>query len=123
MLTGSPIAPLDMITPYTPEDKWNLGAQYTFGQLTARLDAFYQSETYADATNKPVNRIDDYTLVNGMLWWDSAEEDWRVEFTVRNLTDEVYYHDLYDVSASAGSVLAQPGMPRTYHLAFQRNFE
>lgn len=129
-LQGSSIAPIDMITPHTPEEKWNIGAQYTFdfsdhGQLTTRVDAIYQSKTYGDATNKPVNQIDDYTLMNAIVWWDSADEDWRIDFTVLNLTDEVYYHDKYDLSGitSAGSVLAQPGMPRTYHLAFQRNFD
>jgi iron complex outermembrane receptor protein len=129
-LQGSSIAPIDMITPYTPEDKWNIGAQYTFdftehGSLTARVDAFYQSETYADATNKPVNRIDDYTLMNAIVWWDSPEKDWRIDFTVQNLTDKVYFHDMYDLSGitSAGSVIAQPGLPRTYQLAFQKNFD
>jgi iron complex outermembrane receptor protein len=126
-LQGSPIAPLDMITPYTPEDKWNLGVQYQFpwtdlGSFTIRADAYYQSDTYADATNSPLNLIEAYTLVNLVTWWDAPDEGWRIEFTVMNLFDEVYYLDLYDQANAFGAVLAQPGLPRTYGIAFQRNF-
>jgi iron complex outermembrane receptor protein len=126
-LQGSSIAPLDMITPYTPEDKWNLGVQYQFpwtelGSFTIRADAYYQSDTYADATNSPLNLIEAYTLVNLVTWWDAPDEGWRIEFTVMNLFDEVYYLDLYDQANAFGAVLAQPGLPRTYGIAFQRNF-
>ncbi|NIP18142.1 MAG: TonB-dependent receptor [Xanthomonadales bacterium] len=88
-----------------------------------RADAFYQSETYADPTNSEFNAIDSYTLTNIVAWWDSPEGDWRVEFMCQNCTDEVYYHDLYDNATGWGATLAQPGLPRTYHLAFQKNFD
>ena len=121
------IAPLDMITPYTPEEKWSGGIQYTFGtgargEFTVRLDAAYQSEQYADATNKALNRIDSYTLYNAMAWWESPDNDWRIQLEWLNLSDKVYYIDLYDVSASQGTVLAQPGLPETFNISFTRNF-
>ena len=126
-LVGSEIAPLDMITPYTPEEKWSGGIQYTFGTgargaFTVRLDASYQSEQYADATNKALNRIDSYTLYNAMAWWESPDNDWRIQLEWLNLSDKVYYIDLYDVSASQGTVLAQPGLPETFNISFTRNF-
>ncbi|HSD70179.1 MAG TPA: TonB-dependent receptor, partial [Woeseiaceae bacterium] len=60
------IAPLDMITPYTPEDKWSLGAQYTFpetglGNFLIRVDGSYMSDIYTDPANRSVNQIDGYT--------------------------------------------------------------
>jgi iron complex outermembrane receptor protein len=126
-LQGSEIDPLDMITPYTPEDKWSLGVQYTFpmvslGEFMVRVDGNYTSEVYADPTNRAVNRIDDYTLVNAIVRWEAPEADWRIELQWLNLTDEVYYIDLYDVSSSQGTVLAQPALPRTFNLSVQRNF-
>jgi outer membrane receptor protein involved in Fe transport len=93
-----------------------------FGALTVRADAAYQGEVYADPTNNITNLIDSYTLTNLLAWWESPEGDWRLEFQCLNCTDEVYYHDLYDQSGSWGAVLAQPGMPRTYNFAIQRNF-
>ena len=118
---------LDMISPYTPENKWALGAQYTFpgsanGEFMFRVDASYMDEVFADPTNREVNRIDDYTLVNAILRWDAPSEDWRIEAQWLNLTDEVYYIDAYDVHDSQGTVISQPGMPSTFNLSFQRNF-
>ncbi|HZD52260.1 MAG TPA: TonB-dependent receptor, partial [Woeseiaceae bacterium] len=120
--------PLDMITPYTPEDKWSLGVQYTFpesalGELMFRVDGSYISDVYADPDNREVNRLDGYTLVNALLRWDSPEDTWRMELQWLNLTDEVYYIDAYDVHDSQGTVLAQPGLPSTWNLSFQRNFD
>ncbi len=118
---------LDMISPYTPETKWALGAQYTFpgsanGEFMLRVDANYMDEVFADPTNREVNRIDDYTLVNAIIRWSAPSEDWRIEAAWLNLTDEVYYIDAYDVHDSQGTVISQPGMPSTFSLSFQRNF-
>jgi iron complex outermembrane receptor protein len=49
---------LDDITPYTPEEKASIGAQYDFkdvwgGQLSFRVDAAYQSEIFTEAGNVP----------------------------------------------------------------------
>ncbi len=122
------IDPLDMITPYTPEDKWSLGAQYTFpelglGEFMVRVDGSYMSEVYADPANRDVNRLDDYTLVNLITRWDAPDDAWRIELQWLNLTDEVYYIDAYDVHDSQGTVIAQPGIPATWNLSFQRNFD
>jgi iron complex outermembrane receptor protein len=118
---------LDMITPYTPETKWALGAQYTFpgsayGEFTVRVDGSYMDEVFADPTNREVNRIDDYTLVNAILRWTAPNEDWRIEAQFLNLTDEVYYIDAYDVHDSQGTVVSQPGIPYNWNIGFQRNF-
>jgi len=128
-LQGSSIPSLDMITPHTPETKWNLGIQYEFGmtglgQLTVRADGWYQSKTYADATNSTLNQIDAYTLLNLVAWWDSPDSDWRLQLEVQNATDEIYYYDKYDQSGfgSVGSVLAYPGLPRTFNFSFTRYF-
>lgn len=127
-LTGSEIDPLDMITPYTPEEKWAVGLQYNFpssglGNWMFRVDGSYMSDVYADPTNKAVNKLDGYTLVNAVLRWDAPDDKWRIELQGLNLTDEVYYIDAYDVSASQGTVLAQPGEPHMWNLSFQRSFD
>jgi iron complex outermembrane receptor protein len=121
------IDPLDMITPYTPENKWSLGAQYTFtegrfGEFMVRVDGSYMSEVYADPANREVNKLDGYTLINAVLRWDAPDDAWRIEAQWLNLGDEVYYIDAYDVHDSQGTVIAQPGLPSTWNLSFQRNF-
>jgi len=61
-----------MIAPYTPENKWSLGAQYQFGlgnggTLTPRIDVSYQDDGLLDAVNAPSNLIENYTMVNARL--------------------------------------------------------
>ena len=117
---------LDMITPYTPEDKWAIGAQYTLptslGDLMFRADASYMSEVYADPGNGPTNFIDGYTLLNAIVRWQAPDDAWSIEAQWLNLTDELYYIDAYDVSTSQGTTIMQPGLPSTFNISFQRNF-
>jgi iron complex outermembrane recepter protein len=116
-----------MITPYTPETKWALGAQYTIpsrlGDWMVRVDGSYMSEVYADPINGPTNFIDGYTLVNAVLRWTAPDDGWRIEGQLLNATDELYYIDAYDVHDSQGTTIMQPGVPRTFNISFQRNFE
>jgi len=127
-LTGSPIAPLDMITPYTPELKWALGLQYGHdlsdgGRINVRVDANFQDDIYSNATNDDrYNKIDSYTLSNARLWWESATEEWNIGLEVHNLTDELYYLTTFDQHASVGQVQAQPAMPRTYLVSVSKRF-
>jgi len=127
-LGGSPIDPLDMITPYTPETKWALGLQYTtpqysLGSLMFRMDASYMDEVFADPTNNDTNKLDDYTLRNAIVRWSAPDDSWRIEAQMLNLTDEVYYIDAYDVHSTQGTVISQPGVPQTWSVSFQRNFD
>lgn len=119
---------LDMISPYTPENKWSIGAQYEIalgdlGTLTPRIDASWQDETYADANNRPTNFIESYALVNARLTWRSVDDDWQIAAEITNLTDEYYYLTLFDLTgAAAGYVHGQPGRPLEYAITIKRNF-
>jgi iron complex outermembrane receptor protein len=127
-LTGSSIAPLDMVTPYTPELKWAMGIQYGInlsdgGRFNVRLDASYQDEVFTNATNdRAYNLIEDYTLANARFWWESADDDWEFALEIRNLTDELYYLTTFDQHASVGQVQAQPAMPRTWAITATKSF-
>jgi iron complex outermembrane receptor protein len=126
-LTGSVIAPLNMITPYTPELKWALGLQYGFdlsdgARFNIRLDSNYQDEVYTSATNDSFNLIDDYTLTNAKVWWESPDGDWEIAIQVLNLTDELYYHTIFDQHLSVGQVQAQPALPRTWFTSATKRF-
>jgi len=127
VLTGSIIAPIDMVTPYTPEEKWSLGLQYNFPSVSAgdfhfRVDANHQGDVYTVPTNDPLNQIDSYTIVNGRLWWEGPDGDWMVELVGRNLSDKVYYLTKWDEYRSVGQIMGQPGLPATWEVAFTKNF-
>jgi iron complex outermembrane recepter protein len=119
---------LGMITPYTPESKWSLGAQYEIpfsggGSITPRLDVSYTDSVYANAVNAPTNFIDDYTLFNARLTWRSADDSWQVALEGTNLTDEYYYVTLFDLTGgAAGYIHGQPSRPREWAMNFRRSF-
>ena len=123
---GATSVTLGMITPYTPENKFSLGAQYEFeagrGTLTPRIDASFQDDVFSNATNAPQNLIESYTLVNARLTWRSMNEDWRLALEATNLTDEYYYVTLFDLWGPVGYVHGQPGRPREYALSVNRSF-
>jgi iron complex outermembrane recepter protein len=125
---GATAVRLGMITPYTPELKWSIGAQYGFpmangGSITPRIDYSYQGEVYANAVNAPTNFIDDYTLLNARLTWRSADDLWQVALEGTNLTDEYFYVTLFDLTGgAAGYIHGQPSRPREWAMNFKRSF-
>jgi len=127
-LSGSTTrAPLDMITPYTPEWKGSAGISYQFptttlGTFALRLDANYQSSVYTSPTNDFTNLIDSYTLTNARLSWKGQEDEWEAAFEVTNLSDELYYLTIFDQRTSVGQVTGQPGYPRMYGVTIKRRF-
>ena len=123
---GATSVTLDMVAPYTPENKLALGAQYEFqvgnGTLTPRIDVNFTDDVYANATNAPTNFIESYTLVNARLTWRSMNDDWRVALEGTNITDEYYYVTLFDLWGPVGYVHGQPGRPAEYALTINRSF-
>ena len=120
---------LDMITPYTPELKWSVGAHSMssllpadLGTLTPRIDASYQSKVYAVTTNAPYNLIDGYTVANARVTWRSEDHLWEFAGAVTNLFDEYYYLTINDLLDALGFISGQPGRPREFAISVKRKF-
>lgn len=116
-----------MITPYTPRLKWSVGGQYdiplnTWGTLTPRMDAAYQSSIFTEAPNSVTNRIEGYTVANARLTWRSPDDQWSVSVAVTNLLGKYYYLTKNDLARNAGFVSGQPGRPREYAITLRRTF-
>ena len=115
-----------MVSTYTPEWKWALGAQYeiplgTAGSLTPRVDASYQSEVYTNAVNGPTNLIESYTIANARLTWKNENEDLEVGLEVTNLFDKYYFQTLFDLTrAGAGFVTGLPARPREWAVTVKK---
>ncbi|HEU4651031.1 MAG TPA: TonB-dependent receptor, partial [Croceibacterium sp.] len=114
--------------PFTPKWKWSAGAQYEIdlgpaGSLTPRADVAYQGAIYTNATNRPTNRIDAYTLANVRLTWRNAEDDLAVSLEVTNLFDEYYFLTVFDqTTAGVGYATGQPGRPREWAITLTKDF-
>ena len=119
---------LGMSTPYTPEWKWSLGAQYMidmggWGSLTPRVDVNYQSSEFTNPINDPAwNEIAGYTVANARLTYRAPTGGWSAWLEVKNLSNELYYLTLFDLHSSAGYVNGQPAMPREWSLTVKKTF-
>ncbi|HEY8518759.1 MAG TPA: TonB-dependent receptor [Gammaproteobacteria bacterium] len=116
---------LDMITPFTPERKYSLGAQYDFplasgASIMLRLDANHQSEIYSEPVNADYNRIDSRTVYNTRVAFLSADDAWETSFAVINLTDEEYFHSIFGRTATGAS--GMPNRGREWALSVRRRF-
>jgi len=114
-------------TPYTPENKWSMGAQYRldlggFGDLTTRVDASFQDNVETTGMVGQGVTLDSYTLFNGRMTWRSEDLKWQFSLEGTNLLDKYYYLTVFDLVDSQGSIFqnAQPGRPREWALSVKR---
>jgi iron complex outermembrane recepter protein len=127
------VDPLTFVTPsmdtiYTPEEERAIGIQYDFdlpngSTLTPRLDYHYRSEIQTSAINTPLTLLDDLSLVNFRLAWQSATDEWSAVLAVTNLTDEFYYESQFGNGEPVNfSITRRPGWPREVFVTLKRSF-
>jgi iron complex outermembrane receptor protein len=115
--------------------QWSIGGQYDYplpggATLTARVDVNHQ-----DAFNRNANNVDatthakdifgnvaGRTLVNARLALRLPGDNWEIAVEGRNLTDKLYYTDIFDNRGSTNSVQGSPGEPRTFAVSVKRRF-
>ena len=115
--------------------QWNIGAQYRIelgsaGALTPRIDLNHEDSFDRDPDNvdAATGALDIFglvagrTLVNARLTYESPDGDWEVALQVRNLTDKLYYTDVFDNRGSTNSIQGSPGEPRTWAVTVKRRF-
>ena len=120
---------------YIQEWQWSVGAQYAIdlrgaGTLTPRVDVnfeddFHRNSNNVDAATGGVDifgHIEDRMLVNARLTYLTADENWQVSLEGKNLTDKLYYTDVFDNRGSTTSIQGTPGMPRTWAVTLKHNF-
>ncbi|HEX9806812.1 MAG TPA: TonB-dependent receptor [Alteraurantiacibacter sp.] len=118
---------LDSNRAFTPDWKWNIGAQYEIllgsaGSLTPRIDVHYQDDIFTGAVQNAFNSVDAYTLANAQLTWTNESENLDIVLSVSNLLDEYYYLNRFETVNISGIAIGQPGRPREWQLALRYRF-
>jgi iron complex outermembrane receptor protein len=95
--------------------KWSVGAQYTFnigaiGTLTPRVDVSRTPGYCGNFACDPNARVDQYTLTNARVTFNTNDDAWSVALEATNITDELYY------------ITGQPGRPAEYAVSIRRRF-
>ncbi|GAB2520632.1 TonB-dependent receptor [Microbulbifer agarilyticus] len=110
----------------TPENKFNIMAEYTWelaagGDVSFRGDYNWTDERVGSISD-PARVIPDYQLMNLRAGWNSASDQYSAALWVQNVTDEEIAGGYGGTGAAIG---ASPGwryMPRMYGLDFTVRF-
>lgn len=114
--------------PYAPRWQGHIGLAYTIGtanlDITPRVDASYQSQTFFDATNTPeIAQHGGYSVLNASVVVGPVAGPWRVTVGANNATDKLY-RVAGNSSLSTGSGYAEVAYarPREYFATINFNF-
>ncbi len=110
----------------TPENKFNLSAEYSFqlgefGALIPRLDYTWASERVESLTD-PTREVDSYGLLNARISLLPDQGDWEVALWSTNLNDEEVFGEFGDNGDAIGSLTGARVPPRMYGADFIYNF-
>ncbi len=95
-LTNAPDARNGTKLPLAPAWSWNIGAAYetpfTFfgGEAKVYLRTAYNQVSSQFSDLGQVGPIDGYGLWNASVGYSDADDNWRLTFTMRNITDSSY---------------------------------
>jgi len=115
-------------TPLKKAPEWSAAAsaQYlqplSFGEIMYRVDYSYVDENFPDARATAQLRQESHSLVNTRVAWTSVDDSWTVAFYGRNVFDEKYVANGFDVSAFVGYFLGIPSEPRELGVQIVKRF-
>jgi iron complex outermembrane receptor protein len=102
----------------------SLGFEYLFisgasgGQFGLNGNLSYRSEYYNDIINAPIVRTDGYSLLNLGAFYESAQGEWKISLTGKNVLDEEVYLKGLPLIRTTGV----PNPPPVWTLGVRRNF-
>jgi len=114
--------------PNAPQFQSTLGARWEI-PVTANWNFALQGDLkYADSAfrtmpNSTVASTDAYTVVNGRIVLHQPGGNWEFALWVRNLTDERYFIEAFDVFDPLGSTAKLLGAPRVIGLSANFSFQ
>ena len=111
--------------PNAPEHTLRFGLAYTFqigaGDLTARWDAYWQTDSYAREFNTIGDEIDGWMQHNASLIYE--REGWSARFWVRNVLDDENVTGKYLTSDTSGFFRNYfVTEPRIFGISLRRSF-
>ncbi|MBL4802813.1 MAG: TonB-dependent receptor, partial [Emcibacter sp.] len=109
----------------TPEWSLNMAVGYTMSAgdnwtVTPRVDYSYTSKIANDAKNTPLLIQPGLSLLNAALIFEDEESGWRVQLSVRNLTNETYL--VAGDNSTDGVFEAVYARPRAWSLSVKKSF-
>ena len=119
--------PLSASSPGFQPSKWSLGAQYELllangASVTPRLDYSYNAGYFTNASNDANSYLNGYHVLNGRVTYRTDGGKWEFAVVGSNLTDKLWYTQMFDLSATQGQVYGLPSAPRTVWVEAKKKF-
>ncbi|MCV6621366.1 MAG: TonB-dependent receptor [Cellvibrionaceae bacterium] len=106
----------DVEPTFAPEFQFNALIRYGWpafgGELAAQIDANYASTRWSNIRNFDTHEMDSYTVANARLSWISDEGSWELSAFVKNMFDEEYVTDQFNLATYCGCDEQLFGKPR-----------
>ncbi|WP_158548442.1 TonB-dependent receptor [Parvularcula marina] len=111
----------DLTPANSPDWTGRLGAEYrrdlsTDTELVVAAAAAYRGDVYPTVSSSEILKQDSYTLVDASIGLEFQDGKYSLRLAGRNLTDERYRTQGFDLSDSLGYQLGYYGAPRTYSI-------
>jgi iron complex outermembrane receptor protein len=90
--------------------------------LDAQFSANYKAHQYFDITNDPYTTQSGYWLENIRVAYQFDRGHMEVAGYIHNLSDEKYFLDAFDLTATFGFIQGIVGTPRTYGMELNYKF-
>ncbi len=91
------------------------------GAIKLQVDGHYSSRQWFELQNKPDLDQKPYTIVNGSLSFESADDKWKLSIWGKNIFNKFYYTSRLDVS-NFGFISNHLGAPQTYGVSLDYTF-
>jgi iron complex outermembrane receptor protein len=119
--------PLDAQAPGFQPSKWSLGAQYEArmpngSSITPRLDWIYSSGYQTTAVPDAHSYLPGYHELNGRITFRPQSNNWEVSAVGTNLTNKLWYTQIFDLYSQSGADYGIPSAPRTVWAEFKMKF-
>lgn len=124
-VTGQPPGPNG---PGQVKSKYSIGVQYDThlgdNTITPRLDYSFQGgyNSPINPINTPENYVGGYHLLNGQITLKPASETWQVTIAGKNLTNKVYYTNIFENLQQGSWKYGMIAPPREYQVQLQKKF-
>jgi iron complex outermembrane recepter protein len=112
-----------------PEWEAHIGPQYSTGlgsnrgMLTMRVDYSFIDSRFVRPFNLATDKLPSYGRTNALVSWESANEDWNVEFHIENIENKDVINSFTDTSPFNGFVHTNVYLPpRTFGVRLTHRF-